>query len=114
MGQDDPNNPPADLLHPPSSSDEQEPPVAEKLRRFAFEPMANELQDPADHKHRQRHRPEAIDAERDNRQRHRHGDEWDADRMTRAVDRVLMAARVLPDQLIRAASAQHNALPIEY
>ena len=39
-----------DLGPPPAHSDEQEAPVAEEFRRFAFEGVANELKDPPEYK----------------------------------------------------------------
>src|SRR6266849_10086961 len=38
---------PADLGPPPAGADQQEPPVLKKLRRLAFEGMANELENPS-------------------------------------------------------------------
>ena len=88
---------------PPAKADEEKTPVLKELGRLAFKGVADELEDPADHEEADSEHPEAgmpedewdhEDAERD------HGD---ADGVAGAIDRVLVAARVLADPTIPAS-----------
>ena len=53
----------ADFSPPPADADEEESPVVEELGLFAFEGVADELEDPSDEEKGQGVGPEAMDEE---------------------------------------------------
>jgi hypothetical protein len=96
---------------PPAEADEEKTPVLKELGRLALNGVADELEDPADDEKADGEHPEAgmpedewdhQDAERD------HGD---ADGVTDAIDRVLVAVGVLADPIIPASVSEHDAPP---
>ena len=90
---------------PPAHADEQKSPVVEKLRRLAFKGMTDELKDPSDDEQRQREPPEAVEEEPGGKDGYRKQNRGDAEGVAQAVDRVLMAGRVLGNPLLAGASA---------
>src|SRR5215831_14926117 len=84
----------AHLRDPPAQTDQQEAPVVEKLRRFPFNRMANELKEPPDDKESRWNRPESIDEQCGYEKRQRENDEWNTDRVAEPIDRVLMTSTV--------------------
>ena len=96
---------PVNLRPPPAHADEQETPVVEEFRRLAFEGMADELKDPPDHKQCQRDPPEAVEEEPGDEYSYRKQNRRDAEGVAEAVDRMLVAGRVLGDPLLAGASA---------
>ena len=77
---------------PPSDADEEEAPVAEKLRRLAFESVTDELEDPSDDEERQCVQPQAVEEETGDEDCHRGENQGNAEGVAGAVDRVLVAA----------------------
>jgi len=94
-----------DLGPPPADADKQEAPVAKEFRRFAFKSMADELEDPSDHEQRQCVEPKATKEEAGKEYANRDQNGGNAERMAEAIDRVLVAARVLGDPLLAGAIA---------
>ena len=90
---------------PPANADEQETPVAEKLRGFAFEGVANELEDPSDDKQSESVEPEPMNEDASNEDWEREQDGWDAQRVADAVYGMLMAGGVLGNPLLVSAVA---------
>src|SRR5579864_879132 len=93
---------------PPAHADQEESPVTEEFRRLAFKGVANELEDPSDGEQNggvdpQSVEEEAADGECDGDQNGR-----DAEGVAGAVDRVLVAGRVLRDPLVGGASTKHS------
>ena len=94
-----------DFRPPPAHADEQEPPVAEEFRRFAFDGMTDELEDPSHHEQSQRVEPKPMEEEAGNKDCDREQNGGNAERVAEAVDGMLVAARVLCEPLIAGASA---------
>src|ERR1700683_3021681 len=90
---------------PPAHADEQETPVAEKLRRFALEGVADELENPSQNKESERVGPEAMEENAAGKNRDREQDGRNAQSMAGAVHAILMAGGVLRDPLLAAAVA---------
>ena len=79
----------------------------EEFRRFAFEGMADELENPSDEEQSQRVQPQAVEENAGDKKQDREQDGRNAQRMTGAVHRMPMTGAVLRDPLLVAASAQH-------
>jgi len=94
-----------DLGPPPADTDEQKSPVAEEFRRLAFEGVADELENPSGDEKHQRVDPQAVKEKPGDRNGNRDENGGNPERMTEAIDRVLMAPRVLGDPLLAGASA---------
>src|SRR6478735_7924447 len=71
----------ADLREPPAQPDEQEAPVLEELGRLALEPVADELQHPANDEDDRRGNPQRRPHESGDRHQDRNHDQRDAQRM---------------------------------
>jgi hypothetical protein len=95
----------ADFGPPPADADEEESPVAEEFRWLAFEGVADELEDPSEHEQRQRVKPQAMEEESSDGDCDRDQDRGNAEGVAGAIDRVLMAGRVLGDPLLVGAVA---------
>ena len=98
-----------DLGPPPADANEQEAPVAEEFGRLALKGMADELEDPSDHEEPQRDEPKAMIGEAGKEHADRNQNRGNAVGMADAIDRVLVAPRVLGDPLIAGAIAEHAA-----
>src|SRR5687768_5515751 len=92
---------------PPAQADEEKSPVLQKLRRLPFHRVTEELEDPANGKHRQRDPPEAPDKEGDDEEWKRHRDERNAERVTEPIERMRMAMPVLLDPDIPRFATEH-------
>ena len=68
-----------------------------KFWRLAFEGVANELEYPSEQKKRKRIDPEPMIEECASEERDGNKNRWNAKRMAGAVDRMLMAGRILRD-----------------
>lgn len=80
----------------------------EELGLLALERVTDELEDPAHHEHRRRHRPKFMPKERDDEHRQRRRDQRDPYGMAEAVDRVLVGTGVLRDPLFVRLVAEHR------
>jgi len=96
---------PAHLGPPPAHADQQKSPVVEKLRLFAFEGMADELQNPSQNKQRGGVDPQGMKKDASNRQRQGKHDQRNAKAVAQPVHRMSVAAGILRDPLFAAASA---------
>src|SRR5688572_31454138 len=97
----------ADFGEPPAQTDEEEAPVLKELWRLAFKAVTEELQQPAEDKHADRHDPEAGHKNSDPRQRNGGGNQGDTEGMTGPVYRMLMTLCVLRDPFIPGFSTEH-------
>src|SRR5258708_4181574 len=70
---------------PPANADEQESPVAEKVRGLAFKGMADELEEPSDHEQPQRIHPEAMKEKTGDRDCNRNQNCGNAERVADAI-----------------------------
>jgi hypothetical protein len=96
-----------DLGPPPADADQEESPVAEKFGRLAFEGVADKLENPADHEESECVEPEAMEEKAGNEDCDREQDGRDAEGVAEAIDRILVAGRVLRDPLLAGAIAKH-------
>ncbi len=94
-----------DLCPPPTDADEKETPVGKKFRRFAFEGMADELENPSKDKQSQRIRPQAMKEDANEKKQNREHDGRDAERVADTIHGMLMAGGVLRDPLLAGAVA---------
>jgi hypothetical protein len=94
-----------DLRPPPADPHEEKPPVTEELRRLAFEGVADELKDPSDDEESQRVEPQAMKEEPGDEHYDRDQNRGNTKRVADAIDRMLVATRVLGDPLRVGASA---------
>lgn len=67
-----------DFRPPPADAYEQEAPVVEEFRRFAFEGVTDELEYPSEEKEGERVDPEAVEEERRDGHSQRDEDGWNA------------------------------------
>ena len=81
----------------------------EELGRLSLDGVADELEHPAPDKEGEGQRPEAGDEQRDEEERKGERDQWNAERVTEAVERMLVAPRVEPDPLVPRLSAEQGA-----
>ena len=103
------------LSPPPAHANQKKTPVMEEFRFFAFEGMADELQDPAHYEKASRVHPEAVNEYRGQAQSQRNHDHGNAEAVAGSVYRMSMTARVLRNPLLVGASTQHGfALYIRY
>ena len=72
---------------------------------FAFEGVADELEDPSDEKERESVGPQAMDEDAGDKNCDREHDGWDSQGVAGAVYAVLMAGGVLGDPLLAGAMA---------
>jgi hypothetical protein len=96
---------PSHVSQPPAQPNKQEPPIAEELGRFAFEPMAYELKRPPGCEHQERNEPQAAHECRHDQQQKRSRYERYPDPVAEAIDWVLMAALVLFDPFFPPSSS---------
>jgi len=99
--------PSADFSKPPAEADEHETPIAKEFRRLALESMAQELKKPSEREHRYRYCPEARHKQKDNKQGDGSGNEGNANDVTSAINRMLMAASVFVNPLLPTFSSEH-------
>ena len=94
-----------DLGPPPADADEEETPVLKKFGRFAFEGMADELEDPSQDKETESIGPQAMN--KDGAEKNQDGNQngRDAKSMAGPVYGMLMAGGVLCDPLLVGAVA---------
>ena len=78
----------------------------EELRRLSFEGVANELEKPAGQEQAQGQSPQAVNKQRQDENRKRQQNGWNAQRMASAIDGVLMTARVARDPLLAGMASQ--------
>ena len=97
-----------DLGPPPAEADEQESPVAEEFWRLAFEDVTDKLQNPSQHEQSQRVEPQAMYEEAGEKYSKRDDNRRDTEGMAEAIDRVLVAARVLSNPLLAGAVSWHS------
>jgi len=76
-----------------------------ELGRLAFEGVADELENPSDHKKHGRIEPQVMEEEAGDKDRDGYENGGNAECMAGPVDWVLMAARVLRDPLLAGAVA---------
>src|SRR5215831_18405775 len=98
----------AHLSPPPAHANQKKTPVMEEFRFFAFEGMADELQDPAHYEKASRVHPEAVNEYRGHAQSQRHHDHGNTEAVAGPVYRMSMTARVLRNPLLVGASTQHG------
>ena len=79
-----------DLFKPPSRPHEQKTPVLEKLGRFAFEIMPDELKDPAEYEKPERDPPKTSDEKANRYEQHCDGDHRNPNAVRQAVYRILV------------------------
>lgn len=79
-----------------------------KLRRLAFEHVADELEDPSDDEQRQGVQPEMVIVEAGDEYSERDEYGRDAECVAGAIDGMLMAGRVLRNPVIGGAVAEHR------
>jgi hypothetical protein len=96
-----------DFCPPPADAYEQEAPVLEKLWRFAFEGVTDELEDPSEDEEAQGVDPEAMDEQGGCRCGDRNDNGWNAQSVAGSVYGMLVAGRVLRDPLFAGAAAWH-------
>ena len=96
-----------DLGPPPADADEEESPVAEEFGWFAFEGVADELENPSDREESQGVEPQVMKEEASGEDCDREQDRWYAESVAEAIDRMLVAGRVLRDPLLAGAVAKH-------
>lgn len=77
----------------------------EELGGLAFEGVADELEDPSEDEQGEGVGPEAVVDDAGQEDWDRQQNRWDAERVTGAVDGVLVAGRVLGDPLFTGAVA---------
>ena len=101
---------PRHLRQPPADAHKQKSPVLQKLRRLAFERVSDELKQPADDEESAGYpeRQAQPDCERHKYQRQH--DQRNAQCVAGAIERMLMAARVLPDPLVPGAVSHGELL----
>ena len=80
----------------------------EKLRRFAFERVADKLQSPPDQKKRQRIQPQTVNQETCKSEAKRNQNRGNAQRVAHPVDLVLVTGSVLCDPLFASATVKHS------
>ena len=78
-----------------------------ELGGFAFEGVADELEDPSDDEQRQRVQPQRVEEDAADEKCHRKHDQRDAERVAEPIDGMLVAGRVLRDPLLAGAVAKH-------
>ncbi len=93
---------------PPAHAYEQEAPIVEELRRLAFEGVSDKLEDPSQNEEAESIGPQAMHKDAADKQQQRNQDGRDSERVARAVNRMLVAGRILFDPLLVAAVAQHG------
>src|SRR5262249_41875014 len=86
------------------------PPVRKELGRLTFEGVPDKLEYPSNGEQPERDGPQTVEENCGDGNEKRHEDERDADRMTEAVDWILMACRVLRDPLVPGTVTEHAAL----
>ena len=101
-----------DLSPPPAHADKQKTPIVKEFRRFALEPVADELQRPSHQEQRKPINPQPVNKEASEEQGERNQDGWYPQGMADPVDRVLMAAGILRDPLLVRTAAEHSDLMI--
>lgn len=100
---------PVDLGPPPTNANKEKSPVLQELRRLAFKRVPDELEDPADDKERDSIHPKPMSKKSDYEHSKGDQDQRNAAGMAQAVDRVLVASRILRDPLLVAESTEHLA-----
>jgi len=95
----------ADFGPPPADADEEESPVVEEFWFFAFEGVADELENPSEYKKSQGVGPEAMHENAGDEDADRQKNQRDAQGVAGAVHRMLMAGGVLRDPLLAGAVA---------
>jgi len=90
---------------PPADADEEESPVAEKLRRLAFEGVADKLKNPSQDKERERIRPQTMHKDAADKNRDGEQDGRNPQRVAGPVHGVLVAGGILRDPLLVGAVA---------
>ena len=90
---------------PPADADEEESPVAEKLRGLAFESVTDELQHPSHDKQGECIRPQTVHKNAAEKNHEREQDGRNAQRVAGPVEGVLMAGGILGNPLLVAAVA---------
>jgi len=96
------------LSPPPAHANQKKTPVMEEFWLFAFEGVADELQDPTHYEKASRVHPEAVNEYRGQAQRQRNHDHGNAEAVAGPVYRMSMAPRVLRNPLFVGASTQHG------
>ena len=77
----------------------------EEFRRLAFEGMPDELEDPPQNEKAKSIGPQMVNEEGGHQDRDRDHDQWNAECVTKTVDRMLVAAGILRDPLLTGAVA---------
>ena len=80
-------------------------PVAEEFGRLAFEGVADELENPSDHEKSKGIEPEAMEEEAGGEDCDREQDRGNPQGVAKAIDRILVAGRVLRDPLLAGTVA---------
>src|SRR5947209_5605020 len=95
----------AHLGPPPAHPDQQEAPITKELRLFVLKGMPDKLQNPAKNKESCGVRPERVKEDRHNKHCNGEHDQRNAKTMAKPVYWMSVAACVLCDPLLAAASA---------
>src|SRR5690606_33571180 len=99
---------PDHLLEPPSQTYEKEAPILKKLRRLAFEIVADELKDPTDHEECRGYHPKPAHKKTELHHQDRDRDHRYPHAVRQPIYGVLVALCVFLDPLIPTASSHHN------
>jgi hypothetical protein len=94
----------AHLSPPPAHANQKKTPVMEELWLFAFEGMADKLQDPAHYEKASRVHPEAMNEYRGQAQSQRNHNHGNTEAVAGPVYRMSMTASVLRNPLLVGAS----------
>ena len=87
------------LRPPPAHSDKKKSPVLKKLRRFAFEGMADELKNPSDDKYTESIGPQAMEEDAAEKKQDGQKDSRNAQSMAQPVHGMLVAGGILGNPL---------------
>ena len=96
------------LSPPPAHANQKKTPVMEEFWLFAFEGMADKLQDPTHYEKASRVHPEAVNEYRGQSQSQRNHDHGNAEAVAGPVYRMSMTACVLRNPLLVGSSTQHG------
>jgi hypothetical protein len=97
-----------DFRPPPADSDKKKSPVVEELRRFAFEGVPDELENPSDQEQDQGQDPKTVIEDAHGEYGERNKDCGNAEGVAKTIYGMLMAARVLRNPLRARAIAKHQ------
>ena len=92
-----------DFGPPPADANKEKAPVVEELRRLAFEGVADELEDPANHEQRKSVEPKAMYEGGGDKDGDRKKNERNAEGVAETIYRMLVAGGVLRDPLLARA-----------